>query len=235
MADETSSAAERVFGVAELAEHILLYLAQAGIEADGGSPNHGALQPLACLSAVQRVSCAFRDTTTTSKKIQRLMQTTTKNDTDAHIRWLLKDNLGLSFASGIVRWFPLQYSPIADKGIEEINTQKGSLRTKFEHFSSGYKSASEAGWRNIKITDSAHDSRSIKIMAVRFDSGKWCGGYGVDWDFGSGATLGMLFDRYHEIMGRTRKQHRQSWRDYRDAIRKLSRGPGRGWRSKSMR
>lgn len=165
MADDTPSAAERVFGVAELAEHILCYLARAGIEAKGRSPNHDALQPLACLSAIQRMSCAFRDTITTSKKIQRLLQITMKNGTEARMRWLLQDFLGL-YLSMRVRWNSYLSEHIAEEAVLEINTQQGCLRTKFVRFSSGYKSASEAGWRKMEITDSDNVPRIIKVKAL---------------------------------------------------------------------
>lgn len=226
MADLTSSAAGKVFGVAELAEHILFYLARAGIEASGGQSKHDALQPIVCLSAVQRVSSVFRDTITTSKKIQRLVQTTTQDGAEGRMRWLLQGMLGLSLKKIVPRG-AFRFGPMVEGEIEEINTQKGRHRTQFEHFSSGYRSGSEASWRKIEIADSDYTARVINIRAIKFPYGERSQGYGGEsWKIERGATLGVLFNKYHGVMRRTRKQHRLAKRDFKAALRRESRGTG---------
>ncbi|KAK4501145.1 hypothetical protein PRZ48_006951 [Zasmidium cellare] len=246
MADDTSSPAEKVFGIAELAEHILLSLAEASIrdtDADASEKRnttekpthlkqkHSGIQPLACLTAVERVCCAFRDTITSSKKIQKLLQT---NRSESHALWLLEDMLGLSVEEDL-DWAE-DDSEVASDDTSDAETDDESHDDSEQGSDDGFNDDShrkisgssigvynvdvaeeytktafdglnaDASWRKVPILREATATTFISIYFKHSKSPSVVPGRQW-WFLDSGATLGKLFDDYCNFILRVRTEH----------------------------
>ncbi|KAK4501142.1 hypothetical protein PRZ48_006948 [Zasmidium cellare] len=168
MADQEPSAAAKVFVIPELVENILEKLAE--------DDNIDELQPLTCISAVQRVSILFHDTITTSKKIQSLMATPLDDNKDGMFDFF-DGTLWLNIAG-------------CYKDYKDMTSylQMEIVIKDHEKFKSG--KFREGSWRKVSIQGDSESSIWVERLCQKFHEG--LGGFEMECD----ATLGDLVDDY---------------------------------------
>lgn len=199
MASIEPSAAAKGFAIPELVEHILYCLANvAPGEEDDESPRK-SMEPLITLAAVQRVDTMFHNTIKTSKKLQRLQQDVPNWDEKCSpALWLLGEKLGLETSTMVIRnskYLSIEYV------VQVLNLDffDGAYQKKLKAFASICHAAPEASWRKLKLAKDIEMVSHVVFHKVGFREAEFI-------QFKSTDTLGALFERYCEIMGRSHEQ-----------------------------
>lgn len=187
-----SAAMATVFRLPELVEHILVCLADVTVEQEAKKAKPEALQPHMCLSAVQRVNWAFRETTERSPSLQRRMS--------APLLAIEKLNSTSGSHKAFVHagTFELTFSILTEGKHVYFLDFEAALGPK------ALLDDRSASWRNIKIVAEYFD-RPMQVWFSTVVSGVQVWMRCASYEFGCYATLGELCDMWSRRESRFRK------------------------------